>query len=159
MYIWRAVLIAVLAAQWAAAQEKPSPIPDDAELRPGLVGAYWPRGRVGCPFERIDFKPAFTCLKGVPDPRLGSEGFSISWSGLFFLREAEPVRFSAFVSGEIVVTIDGKQVLKGTGDSLTSRTSAADTFKREPGLYRVTIKYDSGDVTRVPSRLQLWWEG
>src|SRR5262245_54608162 len=109
MYIRRAVLIGVLAAQWAAAQEKPSPIPEDAELRPGLVAAYGPTGR-GAPFERIDFKPAFTCLNGVPDPRLGPEGFSVRWSGLFFLREAEPVRFSAFVSGEIVVTIDGKQV-------------------------------------------------
>src|SRR6516162_2739735 len=142
--------ISILTTGITLAQDKPPRIPDDVELRPGLVAAYGSRGHVRS-FERIDLTPAFTCLNGAVDPRLGPEKFWIRCSGVFFLREAEPVRFGAFVRGQLAVTIDGKEVLRGTGVSVTTWISGAETFQREPGLYRITIEYHSGDLSRVPA--------
>jgi hypothetical protein len=161
MQIRTALFIGILVAGDAVAQQKPPPLPDDAELRPGLLATYNSQddSGIGPSFERIDLKPAFTCTNSTPDPRLRPGRFWITWSGVFFLREAEPVRFGAFVSGEVTVTIDGERVLKGRGEGLTNWVSGSDTFRREPGLYRIRIEYSSGELKRVPARLQLWWEG
>src|SRR5207302_7075339 len=82
----------------------------------------------------------------------------VHWSGVSVLPEAESVRLGAFVSGNLSVTIDGATVLKGEGKELTSWLKGRESFQREPGLYSITIDYDSR-IGRAPARVQLWWEG
>ena len=50
--------------------------------------------------------------------------------------------------GEVTVTVDGAEVLQGRGSKETASIQAARPFAREPGLYRIRIRYRS--LAEVP---------
>jgi glucose/arabinose dehydrogenase len=127
------------------------------ELRPGLVAAYRSPGNASASLDRIDIKPAFTLGTSSPHPRLPPGPFEVVWSGLLNLRERPPVSFEAFVCGEVTVEVDGVIVLRGRGQTETAHVGPAAPLDREPGLYRLKIRYTSLSVR--PARLQIWWQG
>jgi mono/diheme cytochrome c family protein len=154
----RSVCLGVLLASPLFAQAKQPLDPDAIELRPGLTARYESLVGLGSSFTRIDLKPAFTWRESSPHPTFKPGGFRVVWSGVFLLRETEPVRFGAFVSGDLSVRIDGATVLKGKGKEVTSWIQGKESFQREPGLYWSTIEYQS-PIGRAPARVQLCWEG
>jgi glucose/arabinose dehydrogenase/mono/diheme cytochrome c family protein len=132
--------------------------PDDApEPEPGLIATYRSLADPAAQFVRIDAKPSFTWGLSSPHPRLPPGRFAVTWTGLLLLREAEPVRFGAFVGGELSVTLDDVTVLRGRGERETTWILGSDSFSRPPGLYRLQIRFRS--LPNVPARLQLGWEG
>src|SRR5205823_5147488 len=92
-----------------------------------------------------------------PHPRIPPGPFEVTWTGVLSIRDRGPIRFSAFVGGDISITVDGTVAIAGRGPTDASRVTAKEALTREPGYYRVTIRYRS--TADVPARLQLWWEG
>jgi mono/diheme cytochrome c family protein len=130
---------------------------EPGDLRPGLVAEYRSLRASKATLPRIDPKPAFTLGRSSPHPRIPPGPFEVNWSGVLAVRDPGPISFSALVGGELTMTVDGVTVLTGRGATETNRVAAKEPFNREPGEYRVTIKYRS--LADVPARLQLWWEG
>ncbi len=155
--------IAALAALAAAAgsrgdTEKPRPLDEETELRPGLLAEYRSLVKgVKASLVHLDPKPAFAWGDFSPHPRLPPGPFEVTWTGVLILRETGPVRLGAYVGGEVTVTIDSVDVLHGTGRSETAWVEAAKPFTRDPGLYRIRVRYRS--LAGVPARVQVWWEG
>ncbi|HVW03244.1 MAG TPA: PA14 domain-containing protein, partial [Planctomycetaceae bacterium] len=86
---------------------------EDEDSLPGLIGQY----RIGKQqIERIDAAPAFVWGKDSPDPRLPDGPFHVTWKGRLLIREAGRYRFSAFGTGNVKITLNGKVVL-GAGRS------------------------------------------
>jgi glucose/arabinose dehydrogenase len=143
--------------QALALAEKPA-INPDVEVRPGLLAEYRSlAGNGTTPVVRIDPRPAFTWGQSSPHPRIPPGPFEVTWTGVIELREAHPVRFGAYVSGEVDVTVGGATVLRGRGRKLTAWIEAARTFAFPPGRHRIRIHYRS--LAGVPARLQVCWEG
>ncbi len=129
--------------------------PDD--LRPGLVAQYRSLADEKAKASRIEPKPAFTLGRSSPHLRLPAGPFEVIYTGGISIRDTGPLSFSAFVGGEIVLTVDGVVVLDGKGAAETSRLSAKATIERPAGEYRISIRYRS--LADVPARLQIWWAG
>ena len=151
--------IVVLSAALVPAADKPAGRLEleAGELKPGLVAEYRSLADTKTTLTRVEPKPAFTLGRSSPHPRIPPGPFEVVWSGALSIRDPGPISFSAFVGGELTVTVDGVTVLDGRGATETSRLMAKETLNREPGEYRVVIRYRSLDD--VPARLQLWWEG
>jgi mono/diheme cytochrome c family protein len=130
---------------------------EPGDLKPGLVAEYRSLDTPRATATRVEPKPAFYLGRSSPHPRLPPGPFVATWSGVIAIKEPGPLTFSAFVGGELTVTIDGITVLEGRGLTDTSRVTAKVPLKRDPGSYRLTIRYRS--LADVPARLQLWWEG
>jgi glucose/arabinose dehydrogenase/cytochrome c551/c552 len=105
----------------------------------------------------VDAKPAFALGHSSPHPRIPSGQFEVIWTGLIHFRESGPVSFNAFVCGEVVVEIDGAEVLNGRGESERSQVWSQRPFERPFGLYRIAIRYRS--LEGQPARVQIWWRG
>jgi mono/diheme cytochrome c family protein/glucose/arabinose dehydrogenase len=106
---------------------------------------------------RIDAKPTFTWGRSSPHPRIAPGPFEVVWVGVLILQEKDSIRWSAYLGGEVTVTIDGTVVLRGRSETEEAQVETTATFSRRPGTYKVRIKYRS--LPGVPARLQLWWEG
>jgi glucose/arabinose dehydrogenase/mono/diheme cytochrome c family protein len=145
-----------LATIAALAADRPGPLADEVELRPGLLAEYRAVSTEAA-LVRIDPKPAFHWGNSSPHPRLPPGPFEVTWTGVLDLREPGPVRVGANVGGEVAVTIDGVEVLRGSGREATARVEPAKPFSREPGRYRIRVRFRS--LAGVPARVQLWWEG
>ncbi len=133
--------------------------PLDAEpgsLQSGLVGQYRSLADKQAVVYRIDAKPAFYFGRSSPHPRIPPGPFEVVWNGVIRIQDAAPLKFSAFVCGEVLVQVDGKTVLEGRGQTDTSEFVAKESFQRETGDYRIAIRFRS--LADVPSRLQLSWE-
>jgi glucose/arabinose dehydrogenase/cytochrome c551/c552 len=130
---------------------------EPGELQAGLVAEYRSIGDDKSKASRIESKPAFYLGRSSPHPRIPPGPFEVTWSGVISIKERGAISFSAFVGGEVRVTVDGVTVLDGRGQTDTSQATAKTSLKREPGYYRLTVHYKS--LTDVPARLQLWWEG
>jgi hypothetical protein len=130
---------------------------ESQDLRPGLVAAY--RSLVDPPATttRIDPKPAFYLGSSSPHRRLPPGPFEVVWTGVILLQDPGPIRFSAFVGGEVTVEVDAATVLEGRGLSDTTRIETKQPLARKLGPYRLMIRYQS--LANVPARLQIWWEG
>jgi glucose/arabinose dehydrogenase/mono/diheme cytochrome c family protein len=136
----------------------PGPLDEEVELRPGLLSEYRSlAGRDTAPVVRIEAKPAFMWGTSSPHPRLPPGPFEATWTGVVELREAHPVRFGAWLGGEVEVTVDGVAVLQGRGPTPTTWVEAARPLDRPPGRYRIRIRYRS--LADTPARLQVCWEG
>ena len=127
------------------------------ELKPGLIADYRSLDSPTATLSQIEPKPAFTLSRSSPHPRIPSGLFEVNWSGVLSIRDPGPISFSAFVGGELSVTMDGVIVLDGRGATETSQLNAKEKLIREPGDYRFTIRLRS--LKDVPARIQLWWEG
>lgn len=142
----------------APSADKPGRLDVEPEdLRPGLVAEYRSIVDAKVTVARIEAKPAFLLGRSSPHPRIPAGPFEVTWTGLISLRDPGPITFSAFVGGEVAVSIDGVVVFDSRGATETSRVIAKQALSREPGYYRISIRYRS--LADVPARLQLWWEG
>src|SRR5438132_573396 len=138
-----------------AGQGKPEIEPED--LPAGLVAHYRSLADKGAGLHRIDAKPAFHLGLSSPHPRLPSGPFEVSWTGMIYLKDSGPITFDAFVCGEATMEIDGASVLQGRGETETSRVRPGKPLTRDPGFYRLAIRYRS--LSDRPARLQIWWQG
>jgi mono/diheme cytochrome c family protein/glucose/arabinose dehydrogenase len=137
-------------SSWAQPEDAPEP-------QPGLIATYRSVAEPAARLTRIDPKPAFAWGVSSPHSRLPPGPFEVTWSGVLFLGEAEPVRFGAYLGGELSITLDDVTVLEGRGDRDTTWVAAAQPFSRQAGLYRFRVHFRS--LPNVPARVQLWWEG
>ena len=127
------------------------------DVRPGLVAKYRSLADPSATLARVEPKPSFYLGRSSPHPRLPAGPFEVVWSGVVAIRDSGPIVFSAFVGGEVTVTVDGVRVLDGRGTSDTSRVDAKEKLDRPSGHYHLTVRYRS--LADVPARLQLFWEG
>ena len=130
---------------------------EPGDTSPGLVATYQSLVEKDATVTRIDAKPAFYLGRSSPHPRIPHGPFEVTWSGLISLKEPGAISFSAFVGGEVTVTVDGVVVLDGKGLTDTARITAKAPLKRESGHYEFKVTYRS--LADVPARLQIWWEG
>ena len=130
---------------------------DPADLRPGLVAEYRSVANPRATAIRVEPKPAFNLGESSPHPRLPIGAFEVTWTGVLTVRDAGPITFSAQLNGELVVTVDDVRVLDGRGDLSAAHLVGKSTLSREPGEYRLTVRFRS--LPHVPARLQLWWQG
>src|SRR5262249_9835654 len=142
----------------AAGGEPPGPLDVEPEgLRPGLAAVYRSDSQDGPTLHRIEPKPAFCLGHSSPHPRIPPGRFEVAWSGILQVNDPGPIRFSAYLGGELSVEVDGVAVLRGAGPSDTSRLGPGEGLTRPPGHYRIAVRYHA--LAGVPARLQLFWEG
>jgi cytochrome c551/c552/glucose/arabinose dehydrogenase len=127
------------------------------DLRAGLPGMYRSLIDPQATWIHVDSKPAFHWGFSSPHPRLPAGPFQVNWTGVLWVRDAGPVFFHAFVCGEVHVEVDGVVVLDGRGQELADRVDGKQALNRDPGLYRLAVRYRS--LKGLPARLQLEWEG
>src|SRR4051812_32142721 len=130
---------------------------EPGDLKPGLIAKYLSCVTQLARLVRVEAKPAFTLGRSSPHPRIPPGPFEVTYTGVLQIKESGPITFSAFVGGELTVTVDGVTVLDGRGQTDTAQVKGKEALKRESGYYTFTVKYQS--LVDVPARLQLWWEG
>jgi cytochrome c551/c552 len=129
---------------------------EPGDLKPGLVAHYRSCVDQTATLARVEVKPAFTLGRSSPHPRIPPGPFEVAYTGVIHIKEKGPIAFSAFVGGEVTVTVDGAVVLEGRGQTDTAQVKGKPVA-REPGYYKFEVKYQS--LLDVPARLQIWWEG
>src|SRR5258708_7835035 len=144
-----AALLLVLGSPLAAAAQQE---PD--EVQPGLAAAYESLADPKASLARLEAKPAFHLGRSSPHPRIPTGPFEVKWTGTIALKEPGRFAFSAFVGGEVALTIDGVKVPDGRGPTDASRVVATEPLKREQGIYPLEIRFRS--LADVPARLQIW---
>jgi mono/diheme cytochrome c family protein len=97
-----------------------------------------------------------TLGRSSPHPRIPPGPFEVTYSGVLQIKEKGRIAFSAFVGGELTVTVDGATVLEGRGQTDAAQVKGK-SLAREPEFYKFEVKYRS--LADVPARLQIWWEG
>src|SRR5262249_26458913 len=107
-------LFAVPLAVWFPCLALAGPVESDSEsLQNGLIAEYRSLAEQSALVHRIDAKPAFYLGQSSPHPRIPPGPFEAVWSGLIHIQDTAPLKFSAFVGGEVHVQIDGVTVLEG----------------------------------------------
>src|SRR5262245_22399611 len=148
--------VLVLAGGLAALPLHAAPA-DPEDLRPGLLARYRSLSDSEATLTRLDRKPAFRLDHSSPHSRIPPGPFEATWSGMLLVNDEGPIRFEAYVLGELTVEVDGMVVLQGRGEQESTRLAGKQTLAREPGSYPLKIRYRS--LPRGPARLQLWWQG
>src|SRR5262245_40936141 len=151
-----ALLVRLLSSPLSPAAGGPLDL-EPEDLKPGLVAEYRSLADPKATVTRIEPKPAFTLGRSSPHPRIPPGPFEVTWTGVISVRDPGPITFFAFTGGEVSVAVDGAVLLTGRGPTDATRLVAKEALTREPGYYRLTIRYRS--MTDIPARLQLWWEG
>ncbi len=137
---------------------KPGKLDVEADaLRPGLVASYRSFTDQSANLTRIDSRPAFSLGHSSPHPRLPTGAFEVVWSGVLLIKDPAPIRFDAFVCGEVSILVDGVTVLQGRGEQETTLIPASTPLERGPGVYQIRIQFRS--LANLPARLQIWWQG
>jgi cytochrome c551/c552 len=129
---------------------------EPGDLRPGLVARYRSCVDQTATLARVEAKPAFALGRSSPHPRIPPGPFEVAYTGVIHIQEKGGIAFSAFVGGEVTVTVDGAVVLEGRGQTDNAQVKGKPVA-REPGYYKFEVKYQS--IVDVPARLQIWWEG
>ncbi|MFO0822638.1 MAG: hypothetical protein U0792_05875 [Gemmataceae bacterium] len=129
---------------------------EPGDLKPGLIAEFRSLVEKDVTVTRIEKKPAFYLGRSSPHPRIPPGSYEVTYSGVIAMKDSGAITFSAFVGGEVTITIDGAVVLEGKGLTDTARIVGKPT-KRDTGSYTFIVKYRS--VQDVPARLQIWWEG
>ncbi|MBA4187641.1 MAG: hypothetical protein C0467_06435 [Planctomycetaceae bacterium] len=129
---------------------------EPGDLKPGVLAEYRSLVAKDVSVTRIEVKPAFYLGRSSPHPRIPTGSFEVTYTGVIAFKDPGAISFSAFIGGELTVTIDGVIVLEGKGLTDTARITSRAT-KRETGQYTFKVKYRS--LVDVPARLQIWWEG
>jgi mono/diheme cytochrome c family protein/glucose/arabinose dehydrogenase len=148
--------VLILAHPLCAKPPRPLDV-EPGDLRPGLLAQYRSLTDREATLTRIDLKPAFHLGHSSPHPRLPAGPCEVTWTGALEIKDATPISFEAYLCGELTVEVDGVVVLQGRGDAETAHISSREKLEREPGLYRLKIRYRS--LADRPARLQLWWQG
>jgi cytochrome c2 len=128
------------------------------ELRAGLLAEYrsLALGEPDTALVRIDRKPAFRLGDSSPHPRIAPGPFEVTWTGFIEVDSDDPVRFDAFVGGELAIEIDGVTVLEGQSDDERTMIESTRAWERGAGEFPIVIRYRS--LAGVPARLQIWWQ-
>src|SRR5262245_14426483 len=115
---------------------------DPGELEPGgLVARYRSIAEPDARVTRVEPKPAFTLGRSSPHPRIPPGPFEVTYNGVLQIKERGGITFSAFVGGELTVTVDGETVLEGRGPTDTTQLKGKAALKRGPGHYTFVVKY------------------
>ena len=122
---------------------------DENDTVPGLVGTYR-ADRTS--IRRIDPEVAFDLKTDAPDPRLARGPFSVRWSGQLLVREAIPLRFHAFVQGNVAVTVDGRSALTGRREA--AGWISGDAIELGLGEKPISITFES---SAKGATLKLFW--
>ncbi len=126
-------------------------------LRPGLLATYRSLADSDATLARIDAKPAFNLGHSNPHARIPPGPFDVTWTGVLSLTDPGPIRFDAYLCGEVTVEVAGVTVLRGRGERETAHIDSGQALTCDAGLYRLRIRYNS--LPGLPARLQLWWQG
>src|SRR5262245_64751519 len=78
---------------------------EPGDLKPGLVAQYRSRVDQDARLTRVEAKPAFTLGRSSPHPRIPPGPFEVAYSGVIHVKEKGPITLSAFVGGELTVTV------------------------------------------------------
>lgn len=127
------------------------------ELRPGVAAQYRSLVDEACTLTRLEAKPSFYLGFSSPHPRLPAGPFEVTWTGVLLLKDPAPIRFDAYVCGEITLNVDGVLVLEGRGETAAAQVTAKVLLNRPPGLYSFQAVFRS--LSAQPARLQIWWQG
>src|SRR5882724_187657 len=130
-----------------------------SEFQPGLLAEYrsLTNNPAVLPVRRIDAKPSFTSGGMTPHPRLPPGHFSVTWTGRIDVDGDEPIRFGAFLSGELMVLVDGEEVLRTRNREKDAWQESRNPLSRAAGTFPIKIVFSS--VEGSAARLQLWWSG
>lgn len=126
---------------------------DDDEVRAGLVAEHRSLVDAKAMVRQLEAKPAFR-VEGTIHPRLPVGRFQSTWTGVLAIRDPGPFTFSAIVTGEIKVTVDGAVVVEGKAEN--ARLVGNKSFALKQGRYPIVIEYRSPE--RGPARAQIFWE-
>src|SRR5437899_5033212 len=126
-------------------------------LRPGLIATYRSLVEGDAGLTRIDAKPAFSLGRSNPHPRIPPGPFEVVWTGVLYVKDPGPIRFDAYVCGEVVMEVDGVRVIQGRGETDTSHVAGIQALTREIGLYRLRVR--SRSLPDRPPRLEPWGAG
>ena len=127
------------------------------EFQPGLLATYRSPTDPGATLHRVEPKPTFHLGPSSPHPRIPPGPFEVVWEGLLRVQEPGPFSFDAQLGGEVDMVVDGVTVLRARGESEVGLSPSSTALTREPGSYRLTIRYRS--LAGVPARLQVFWRG
>src|SRR5436309_5393773 len=130
-----------------------------SEFRPGLLAEYrsLTKNPAVPPVRRIDAKPSFSLGDMNPHPRLPPGPFSVTWTGRIDLDGDEQIRFGAFLSGELLVLVDGEAVLRTRNREKDAWQESRNPLSRAAGTFPIKIVFSS--VEGPAAQLQLWWSG
>jgi mono/diheme cytochrome c family protein len=80
-------------------------------MKPGLIGIYNDAARE---YSRVDADVAFDWGSAAPVPQIAPGGFTARWTGVLLARGGTTYQFHAHGQGEVAVTVDGNEVLRGS---------------------------------------------
>lgn len=130
---------------------------DANEWATGLVARYESHGKSAATFTRVEPKPAFFLGDSSPHPRLPQGPFTVTWTGIVHIKDQGPLKFSAFIGGQLRVVIGQETVLDVTEADFKRHVVSSKVLKLPVGWYPIVITFRS--TTNVPARVQLWWQG
>ncbi len=127
------------------------------DLQPGLAAEYRSLVDRKAVLSRVEARPAFYLGFSSPHPRLPPGPFGATWTGVLHLKDPGPIRFDAYLCGEIAMDVDDVRVLEGKGTTETTLLQSKQPLPRNAGVYPLKIVYRS--LPELPARLQIWWQG
>ncbi len=146
------LLFAVFAAQSFVTLSSAAAEDDDDEIRAGLVGRFTDEN--GLEFERIDRTIAFDWGTRPPDRRLGEGTFNVRWQGKLMSQAPGVYQLSAYVSGRLKITLNGKVLLEGRSDEPAWLNGMPVDLPF--GYHALDIEYRK---TSDSARMALFWSG
>src|SRR6266446_2276704 len=116
-----------------------------SEFQPGLLAEYrsLTKNPAVLPVRRIDAKPSFTAGDMTPHPRLPPGQFSVTWTGRIDLDGDDQIRFGTFLSGELLVLVDGEEVLRIRNLEKDGWQESRNPLHRAAGTFPVKIVFSS----------------
>ena len=139
----------VLAAPAAPLELEPG------DLKPGLVAEYRSVAEPKATVARIEPKPAFTLGRSSPRPRSPPVPFEVTYTGVLQIKDTGSVTFSAFVGGELTITVDGGVVLEGRGQTDTAQIKGRPQEKlTKLSEEHATVEANTADI-RIGERREV----
>ncbi len=138
-----------LTALMAAGRSVCAQFDEAADLLPGLLGVYSVDDAV---VERLDPMVSFDWGGAMPDERLPTGQFEVSWTSQLLMREEALVTFHAFVDGSVSMDIDGQTVLKA--ETSTPAWVSGEPVELTFGFLELDVRFAR---TTDHARVHLFW--
>jgi len=122
---------------------------DEEDFPPGVFARYTAGGKT---VERIDPDIAFSWDGFAPDERLPAGPFEAHWSSTLLVKQEGNYLLSAFVQGDVTVTLDGKTVLSSS--KKTPGWVIGKPFELNFGDIPVEVTFKK---SAPAARVQLFW--
>ena len=146
--VGRLLAIALILSPSAAAQD------DGDDFAGGLQATFHVGDRT---FQRIDTTLSFDWDNGVPDGRVGDDGFSVEWKGKLLVRQPGQHTFYAHLTGQVAIEIDGDTALEANG---SSNFVSGMAVPLSAGDHSVVVTFQAPDRSDSASghpRLHVFW--